>query len=422
MNAAVGLIARKQSGGVYVERSLAGIVEGQSFDTWEALADWLVQPMPDTIQVVFALQTFTEAVLSFIPKLEMETLTETARVTYGKTKIFSTPQMLAITVWTRDKYNRQTEREVSIYGLNRFAIDHPEPQGVKELETLGNTVLGILRETFKVEPTKLTSPAGVIEDRLWSANIPTIWTRKDDIFRKACQYALYASGAQWYQDFDSERGEVYNYDLVSAYPHVIRNLPDTDHAEITYSTVPVKCHWAIAKGTLELTSPICPIPSTDVHDTYIFGKTGVFPNHYVSSEEVQWLKKYGIGSFKMDDGYFFTFKSGRKPFNSVMDELFSIRKQSKGMAAAIAKNMGQAVSGKLDQRGRDKKYGRFFNSVLAMMVRSRTRLAVGSFIYDNNLQDSLIKTVLDEVKSHKKLDIPNTGEIGTWRIKDVSVG
>jgi hypothetical protein len=417
MNRAVALRARTQRGGVYVERSMSGIVDGQGFDTWESLADWLVRPMPDTIQVVFELQSFTEAILSLIPKDKMEEINTNARAIYGKTKIFSTAQMVAVTVWTKDKYNAQTTREVSIYGLNKFTFDTPAPDGLNELEKLGNEVLDILRTNLKIEPTKLTSPAGLVEDKLYAANVPTIWTRKDADFDMACKYALRASGAQWYQDFATEQGEVYNYDLVSAYPSVIRNLPDTDNAVVTHSTTPIRCQWAVAKGTLEITQAISPVPSTDDKGLFVFGKTGTFPDSYITSEEAAWLKKYNVGSFKMDDGYFFTFKNGRKPFAPVMDDLFAVRKQTTGMAAAIAKNMGQGVSGKLDQRGKDKKYGRFFNSVLALMLRSRTRLQVGSFIYDNGLQDGLIKIVLDEVKSHKKIELPNTGEIGTWRIK-----
>ena len=73
------------------------------------------------------------------------------------------------------------------------------------------------------------------------------------------------------------------------------------------------------------------------------------------------------------------------------------------------------MSGKLDQYNNDSSLGEFYNPILALMVRSRCRLAVGNFIYENGLEDSLVRVQVDSVYCEKDLDIPEESLPGEFR-------
>ena len=122
-----------------------------------------------------------------------------------------------------------------------------------------------------------------------------------------------------------------------------------------------------------------------------------------------------VNPTEVEDGYYFNFNGG-KPYKIIVDKLLLARKIDDAMVSNIAKKISQGLSGKLDQYNKDGSMGELYNPILAAMVRSRCRLACADFIYDNDLQDSLIEVKVDGVTAGKKLDLPNKSNPGEWRI------
>ena len=85
------------------------------------------------------------------------------------------------------------------------------------------------------------------------------------------------------------------------------------------------------------------------------------------------------------------------------------------IVSTLSKRIANGLSGKLDQYNDDSSFGELFNPILALMVRSRNRLNVGSFIYDNKMQDDAAKVLVDSVYSVRNLELPEKSLPGEWR-------
>lgn len=417
MKGIVGYTAKATPNGVELNRSYAGVEEHYLATDWDDLADWLTVYYPNSLHIVWNLDHFANNIFSLLPADKRKELTTSNKVLYNRAKIFYVDRLLGITVMKPIDGNKYQREETNLYAIQRWLPGvikaPPTAGGVAEL---GEQILEALAQ-INIEPEKLTSPIGIQGQMLAQYNLPTIWSNEDGLFIDACNYCLNVARYEWRQEFKARKGEVYNYDLISAYPYFISNLPDTDKCSITYSKSLIPADYAILKGEVEINSTITPIPCDTTDGDFAFGVTGKWQT-FLALEEWLWLQKYNVGSFKMEDGYFFNWQTDRKPYRSIVSQLFRFRGSDSPILEHIVKNTAQGLSGKLDQINNDGGYGELFNPVLAHIVRSRCRLAVGDFIYQNNLLDSLIGVVLDGVKTTKQVELEDIGQLGSWRLKN----
>jgi hypothetical protein len=74
----------------------------------------------------------------------------------------------------------------------------------------------------------------------------------------------------------------------------------------------------------------------------------------------------------------------------------------------------------LDQDNTDGSLGEFYNPISAAITRSRCRLAVGDFIWNNTLQNNLIAVQVDGILADRKVDINGNNNIGSWRLEETT--
>ena len=199
----------------------------------------------------------------------------------------------------------------------------------------------------------------------------------------------------------------------SAYPSVIARLPSTDGCRCEYATKrPPWSTWGICYGDIQVDADVSPLVF-DTGDNMRINPKGHWEG-YFTTREIEWLERWQAGTFKLIDGWFFLF-SHKRPYQRAMDWLYYYKTHPDKFLATITKKMSQGISGKLDEDRQDGKKGDLYNPILAAMVRSETRIAVGNFIYKHSLNEDLIAVLVDSVLTTKQVTIPPSLNMGDWQ-------
>lgn len=388
---------------VEVKRSYAGNTDVIKTDNWDKLVDFLTEDKGLAIHIVWSLYHFSNCIFSLLPLSKQKELENKPRVLVGDTKIFNVDKILGLTVTKKLPVgNFYSKAENNFYAISHWLpAETPMPTTVTDIEQLGNDIVIGLNK-LDIYPDKLTSPIGVFNDQLNPEELPTIYNFDENhliVMNWADQMARY----EWRKIYKRGKlAEVYHYDLTSAYPYFIMNLPDTRQVKIEHSNNWQSCDWGIVRGTLETTEKVLPVDKNA---------------KYFTTEEVLWTMKHLEGRFDFEDGWFMNFTSKEKPYYPIVNKLLEARNNEDVMASRLAKKIAQGLSGKLDQYNKDGGMGELYNPILASMVRSKCRLTVGDFIYSNGLLNDIIAVEVDGITTSKKINLPNTAKPGEWRIK-----
>lgn len=412
-----GYTAQTQKDGVLLKRCYAGVTDSILAKDFDIAADWLTAYYPNSFHIVWDLASFTSAIFSLLPLVTQEKLhTETRVFVNQYTKIFSVDRWFGLTITKPIRGNFYEKRENNFFGISHWLPSGtPIPTEPSQVAQYGDDVLAGL-ERMSIDPDKLTSPVGVFADELRGYELPTIYSNPD--IEDACGYCIPMMRYEWRSAFRLGFCETaYSYDMISAYGSFIANLPDTDKCRIQFSDQYIKTDWAIVRGEIEVDADISPLVYSE-GEGYINPK-GKWQG-YFTKEEATWLLRRQLGEFKMIDGYFIDWLSPHKPYQDPVSKLFSMRLAGDDMVNNLAKKMSQGISGKLDQDNEDGTLGELYNPLLAAMTRSRCRLSVADFIYNNALLDNVLAVQVDGVITDKQAHAVGDGSMGSWRLDTTS--
>lgn len=373
----------------------------------------------DSFKVVYDLTSFLKPIKQLFPSDVVKELLDKERVTWGGFKLFY-PDMrgglLGVKHKARERltknFYKETEEDVTLYDISLY-FPGEKPADIDELRKKGYYLLRTLQH-MGLEAATLTSPAAIYESCILS-KLPfaTIYNLPEsclDMMEWASNYirewrSVYKMGI-WGQ------GEVKDYDLTTAYPSIIADLPDMAYgAEFHYSKdgkIPSNATWGLVWANIDVKSDISFLVSDD--EICRKGKRADF----ISTEERDYCLKTGKASIEPLEGWYFTLPRERQIFGYIMSRLFQMRQGSK-LQKRIAKAAAVSVWGKMHEMRGDTP-GRNCNFIYASMVASRCRLKVMQFIDDNHLHDGLVSVTVDGCIATKGLEgIPTVREFGKWR-------
>lgn len=388
-----------------IQRCYNGIVEERQVSSFRELVDFIVRPIQDTFCVCWNLDKFSKILFSFLPEDVLKQLKSENRVWYEDVKIFSVDRLLGLTIRRNTHANFYETGEINLYSLNSWlAENRPEPD-VQELESLGNQVLEAL-DKLSIIPENMTSPAGVYAKSLIGI-MPTIFSGVDiPNLIEANDLCLDIMNLEWVKQYQSKLyAPTFTADLASAYPSLMRDLPNTDKCTVVHSKSKLACDWGILSvSKLKDVPKINPLQKMDRKE--------------YTTEELIWLKLHGA-SYQIDDGYYIRFKDNYDhPYQSTVEQLWQSRQQG-GILGEVSKRMMNGLSGKFSQQNFDGTYGELSNYIYSTMVTSRCRLKVAQFIEQNIHENMLVGVNVDSVCSYSKvLGLPEVvNEMGMWRSK-----
>src|SRR3990167_9340575 len=386
---------------VIIQRCANGEYSEVSADTFKEAVLFLTRPQPDTLSVVWDVAQAYKALFGLLPEEVQKKNENTSKYWFDDVKSFWVGQMLGLTTRVQIKGNNYDKVEVNLYSLkNWLAEDRIEPS-VTEIANLGSQVLEVLKK-WGITPKGLTSPAGVyaksIQDKM-----PTVFSNPK--IKDAANYCLPVMDLEWTQQWDtSVFAPTYRYDLRSAYPSQMAELPDTDKCRIMFSKFKMACDWGILRVENMKPPPLHPLTDAE-RDKY-------------TTEELGWVKKHG-GTYTILDGFYFTFpRPMLYPYKKVVEDLWAARRdEGSGIPVLpeVAKRTANGLSGKMSQQNKDGGFGELYNPILATMIKSRVRLKDMAFIEEHRIGKELVAVHVDMVKSYMDLGLPEDCGMGEWR-------
>lgn len=260
----------------------------------------------------------------------------------------------------------------------------------------------------------LASPANVLEsyvlDQLLIRNLV------HHVPQGALEFAMLSFSGAWFENFKSGCfPETYRYDIVSAYPAVIRDLVDLSVGS-----------WRHCKERPEgalygyVFAKVC-VPRTHISPIVFKNVSGSISRPYGSwtayftIQEIDWLKCHG-GSADVLDAWWYLPYTMFHNYRGVVDKFFSVKR---GSAEGTMEKWSSKIAlvgmyGKFLQHKRGHG-GRLYNPVYAAEITSRVRLRVADVCLKN--PDAIIAVMSDCVVSNRPLDVSKGRSIGDWSVK-----
>lgn len=396
----VAYTATEHSSKVIVRKSFAGKLEIVVTNNWDELTDFLVEDKGVALHICWNLGQFTNTIFSLLPIAKQRELENKVKVVHGGAKIFNTEHLLGITKMKQVKGNIYSRLENNFYSISHWLPTMDKAPGeVKEIEQLGYEIIEGL-DKLGIYPSRLTSPIGLFSEQLKPDSLPTIYNFNEE-WIEAMDWANQIAGYEWNKEYGKIKEDAHQYDLTSAYASIMLDLPDTRFSIVQHSDKWLHWNWGIVRADLDTDVKILPVNKNA---------------KYFTAEEVLWVFRRGLGKFDIKDGWYFNFSNNNKPYRTIVSKLLQARGNGSGnMVSNLAKRIANGLSGKLDQHNKDGSLGELYNPILALMVRSRCRLKVGDFIYDNHLEDKLVMVQVDSVYTTEDLRISKEGLPGQFR-------
>lgn len=382
-----------------------------------------------TLRCFWRLDSGIAPIIRTLPIEVCESLSSTHKASYAGYSLFYIPfRIFSIT------NSNITARFYSLYQY--WSDDDSEPSTIEETQQLADSLLDTLAQLGIPGPTTLASPVAcfLASDRGKAALdlIP-----KDCDTPPACleaqEYAMRADHRLWisaYQigHFDSAEGnECFDYDLSGAFPGIAAQLLDLRDMYYRKSTaLDETAYYGFVKGKLRIYPEsrwsFCH-PLMIRVGTMLANPVGNYPEDYYTLNEIRYVHRYGLGEFKLKDGWFLKPIGGvrpRQPFKDTMDDLYSQRSRS-SLASSVGKYMANGLIGKLREKRRTEDggevYGDLHNPIYHALITSETRLRVFDFLVQHDVQPTeLVHIGVDGCKLTRHIFLPASGRgLGTWK-------
>ncbi len=203
-------------------------------------------------------------------------------------------------------------------------------------------------------------------------------------------------------------GKAYLYDINSAYPYAIANLPDLNNGKwIKQKTI----HTNAKLGFFKI---LCNIPDDKHIPPFAFraNQNIIFPSGkfitYCTLSELQACE--GMNFYRILEGYQFIPNSDIYPYREFIENLYKTRlelKKSGNQLQIPIKIILNSIYGKTGQKV-NRIMGNLFNPIIFSFITGFARAQLYSFVMRNKLERDVVAFATDSVCVTKKLDIDSS--------------
>jgi len=203
-------------------------------------------------------------------------------------------------------------------------------------------------------------------------------------------------------------GKAFLYDINSAYPYAIANLPDLNNGKW------IKKKAIHKDSKLGFFKILCNIPDDKYIPPFAFRANNniVFPSGkfitYCTLSELQACKDDSL--YRILEGYQFIANSDIYPYRKFIENLYDKRlklKQQNNPLQTPIKIILNSIYGKTGQKV-NRVMGNLFNPVIFLYITGFARAQLYDFVRKNGLDKEIIAFATDSVCTTKQLDIDST--------------
>lgn len=376
------------------------------------------QPQFDRcIRVCWNLNATVAPIIRLIGRDRATKLHETKKAHCPPFKLFYVPDKLfAIT-------HIPSGDRVTLYGLDQYFPGYEEPVLLEHVKAFGEKLMGELKK-MNLEPDKLTSPIAIYEQCILKyLDLPQV----NDMPVDAAEMAYRCAGKLWIEAhqigyFDP----AYDYDLTSAFPSAAKELVDIRHCQWIrtdqYQETAVY-GYALCDITIKPEIKVSPILEK-MPDGFLFSPVGQWTS-YLTKAEIDFINWYEIGETKIKDAWWAIPLTTPmpKPLEIPLADLLKYKDRTE-LQSILAKRMSVGVYGKFGEEW-DESFGPYFNPCWFAEISTNIRLKVGTFIYENHLEDCVLHISVDGVLSDQPAhgfnkNVKPRSKDGSWKLDAVA--
>ena len=359
-------------GEVWLEESTGEHICSNDLD---ALFSFLLEPYDDCIKVCWDLDATVSLFLRLLGTAKCSQLKATKKCHVAPFEVFYVPEKVF------SVSHIPTKGKANLYGMEQYFVEVPEPGTLVEVQGLAEYLLKELKK-MGLEPTKLTSPVAIYEECVMG-KLPL--PRLKDLPLGAAEFAYRCAGRLWIESHIIAHFEkVWDYDLISAFPNIAKDLVDTRQCQWVQSAeYQGKAVYGYVKCNVTIYDWVMVSPIIMEVDEGLLSPVGSWEG-YLTKGELDFIDRWKIGKYEILDGWWAIPKTAlKKPLHEPMEKLLRY-KQGTALQALLAKRMATGVYGKLGEE-REEEFGPFFNPCWFAEISTQAKLQVGEFLYSHGI-------------------------------------
>jgi len=353
----------------------------------------------DAIRVCYQLDFFVANlfVLCKLTRKQLIQLYETTELRIGDYKFKFVPKKF-LSIIKGDQFVLFSD--ASQY-MERYDLVGDTAEKAVEARKIGVQVYNTLSK-LGLHPKSIISPIATFEKEvLVKMDIPTI----DDMPEEAAQYAYECCTGPIVQAYRIGRFEkCYDWDIKSAYASNLMNCIDFREQYGTWKKIDhfdPASHYGYYKGIVNMKDCFHPIVYENNTPKGEWERKSL-------KEELEFITKYDRGTWEVEDGWVFYPTKFVYPYKKIILWLNDWKDKTKGMERKVVKRILESLWGytlRIDFNGEIAIPSEYMNTVFGAQTETLTKLAVGKFIIENGLEESLISIAVDGVLVDKEITL-----------------
>jgi hypothetical protein len=308
-----------------------------------------------------------------------------------------------------------------IYHLEQYFDDETQPDDILGVHAKACDLVDAF-QSMGLNPFKLTSPIAIYEASVLNhMDIPTILDLPKDMpesqATELIQWAEQCISLDWLEAYAVGHWgieESWDYDVQSSFGYQLSKLYNIRYAKFAKSHF--MCPDAddgLLKGIVTIYDNVKVHPIVTSYEGQRVTPVGSWPD-IRPLNDIRFIQKWGIGEFKLEEGYFWKYTAPVKPFELPLQRIFNLRNKG-GLVKKLAKRIGAATWAKMIQNNMDGSFNKHYNPIMASQVVTNARLQVGEFIYQHKIQDNVLHVGIDGVRANKRVGVPEVVKMGEWK-------
>ena len=287
----------------------------------------------------------------------------------------------------------------------------------KEAAEAGNQVLDVCRE-LNIGATFFATPVSAFF-KARKLTFPTV----DELPERVGELAYSMCNGGWVEGYQKGHFETaYDYDINSAYPSVMRNLPDVTKGKgkwVYDKNYRPDALLSVLRAELEIGADFHPVFFSEKRDmTRNFTPTGIW-ERVINKSKYEYIKNHHIGNVEIKEGWHW-YPAGEivYPFRETIDELYSYKAAADddSVKRNFVKRILTGLYGKVLETHKGD-FGDLFNPLYGAEIENQTHVKVAEFCLDAFKQGAKpISIVVDGVVLDKEINLPANDTIGCWRL------
>jgi hypothetical protein len=410
--------------GYYISRDFAINSAGEQSEDHISILDYLLLHR-DTINCFYHL-SYNVACVLWRLQLSIEQLLHLRSVGELKLEPDYTIYYLSDKYFALKKGNYWNAPYVQFCDIGQYIAWELQPeqtldyakQKADEAKVIGQMVIDTLQNVVGLKDIDaVTSPVRVFEKKyLNSLDLPTV----DDLPPNAGKYAYQAAHGGWFDVY--QKGyfkNTWDYDIVAAYSYYTAQLMDTRLGDWQQTTeYQPDAVYGSLDGEITINKDFSPVIYNPSHagrdvESQNYTPTGTWECS-ISKQMYEFLYFSGVGTFKIQDGYWWTPEKIEFPMRDMMERLFRMRERSVGLSRDVIKRTMVGIWGKLLEIQGDA-FGAHFNPVWGEYVETSVKLQVAKACIKNGVVP--LSIAVDGVVVDKPLQGIEIGKaMGMWKL------